>query len=213
MNNMQQLKLVIERYGVMLIGIIILLFVVIGTYLNTRSSNDIVQMTSVESKVTSVFHDETTEESWVYVDVKGEVKQPGVYRLREGERVVDAIKMAGGFLEEAAEIQLNLAQLLHDQMLIYVPNINDSTLLEEIPVGESHSGVGTEGVTNNLININTADVAQLTQLPGIGTKKAEAIVAHRQQNGFYPTIEALMEVTGIGQSTFETLKEWITVEP
>lgn len=153
----------------------------------------------------------TTQEMIIYVDVKGEVRDPGVYQLSNGARVMDAIESAGGLTNEADEDQLNLALLLSDQMVIVVPNINQ-TLEEEYSMVNHFANEIDEDPHNELkININVADVAELTLLPGIGEKKAQAIIDYREENGSYQTIEDLMNVSGIGQKTFDKLSSMISV--
>ncbi|MGX7076419.1 helix-hairpin-helix domain-containing protein [Globicatella sanguinis] len=153
----------------------------------------------------------TTQEMIIYVDVKGEVRDPGVYQLSNGARVMDAIESAGGLTNEADEDQLNLALLLSDQMVIVVPNINQ-TLEEEYSMVNHFANEIDEDPYNELkININVADVAELTLLPGIGEKKAQAIIDYREENGSYQTIEDLMNVSGIGQKTFDKLSSMISV--
>ncbi|WPC08037.1 SLBB domain-containing protein [Globicatella sp. PHS-GS-PNBC-21-1553] len=113
----------------------------------------------------------TTQEMIIYVDIKGEVRDPGVYQLSNGARVMDAIESAGGLTNEADEDQLNLALLLSDQMVIVVPNINQ-TLEEEFSMVNYFANETDEDPHNELkININVADVAELTLLPGIGEKR------------------------------------------
>nr|WP_276934491.1 helix-hairpin-helix domain-containing protein [Globicatella sulfidifaciens] len=154
----------------------------------------------------------TTQEMIIYVDVKGEVRDPGVYQLSNGARVMDAIEAAGGLTNEADEDQLNLALLLSDQMVIVVPNINQ-TLEEEFSIVNHFANEIDEEPHNELkININVADVAELTLLPGIGEKKAQAIIDYREEYGSYQTIEDLMNVSGIGQKTFDKLSSMISVQ-
>ncbi|MGX7078416.1 helix-hairpin-helix domain-containing protein [Globicatella sanguinis] len=154
----------------------------------------------------------TTQEMIIYVDVKGEVRDPGVYQLSNGARVMDAIESAGGLTNEADEDQLNLALLLSDQMVIVVPNINQ-TLVEEFSMVNHFANEIDEDPHNELkININVADVAELTLLPGIGEKKAQAIIDYREEYGSYQTIEDLMNVSGIGQKTFDKLSSMISVQ-
>lgn len=154
----------------------------------------------------------TTQEMIIYVDIKGEVRDPGVYQLSNGARVMDAIESAGGLTNEADEDQLNLALLLSDQMVIVVPNINQ-TLEEEFSMVNYFANETDEDPHNELkININVADVAELTLLPGIGEKKAQAIIDYREEYGSYQTIEDLMNVSGIGQKTFDKLSSMISVQ-
>lgn len=140
---------------------------------------------------------------WV-VDIKGAVSKPGIYEVAKNMRVQDAIDLAGGLLPNAETRQLNFAQHLADQMLIYVPVEG-----EEVEISASSDSVATED--NRKININTANEQELQALPGIGEKKALQIVSYRTENGSFATAEDLMEVSGIGQKTFDALKELITI--
>lgn len=140
------------------------------------------------------------------VDVKGAVKHPGVYSVTEDERVIDVIAKAGGLLENGDESKINLSQKVADEMVIYVPY-----------VGEEGTGIFAQESTSNQsatdkVNINQADSADLQTLPGIGPGKADAIIEYRDQNGPFKTIEDLMNVSGIGEKTFEKLKEHIAVQ-
>ena len=154
----------------------------------------------------------TTQEMIIYVDIKGEVRDPGVYQLSNGARVMDAIESAGGLTNEADEDQLNLALLLSDQMVIVVPNINQ-TLEEEFSMVNYFANETDEDPHKELkININVTNVAELTLLPGIGEKKAQAIIDYREEYGSYQTIEDLMNVSGIGQKTFDKLSSMISVQ-
>lgn len=148
--------------------------------------------------------EETSKAPIIYVDIKGAVKYPGVYQLEAGSRVIDIIEVAGGLLNEADETNLNQAMLLTDQMMIYVP-IEGEQVNQDIPTLFDESQV-------HKININTADVGQLVSLPGIGVKKAEAIIQYRKDNGSFQTIEDLKEVSGIGDKIFEQLKEQVSIQ-
>ncbi|MDW0109006.1 helix-hairpin-helix domain-containing protein [Sporosarcina aquimarina] len=144
----------------------------------------------------------------IVVDVKGAVLHPNVYTLTEGQRVIDAISAAGGYTQNADSKLLNHAQRLADETVIYVPIIG-----EEVPVFEMPEvGTGTPNKeVSLLVNINIADEQQLMTLTGIGPAKASAIVKYRTEQGVFQQIEDLMKVTGIGQKTFETLSDSISV--
>lgn len=147
----------------------------------------------------------------IYVDVKGEVQAPGMFEMQAGDRVQDAILMAGGFTNQADQMQVNLAGLLTDQMMIIVPKHGQELVGLDQTLAVSPVG-SPSGEDSTLININTAEVNELTELPGIGPKKAEQIIAHREANGSFQKIENLTDVSGIGEKTFEQLKDKITVQ-
>lgn len=155
--------------------------------------------------------------SMVMVDVKGAVKQPGVYKLPTESRVIDAITLAGGYLEVADARLINHAQKIVDEMVIYVPLKGE--LLEEqvmenlVTVPASGSNHSENSPSNEgKVNINTADEATLMTLPGIGPSKAQAILIYRQENGQFKVVEDLKAVSGIGDKTFEKLVDLITVK-
>ena len=132
----------------------------------------------------------------IYVHVLGAVLAPGLYELREGDRVVDAIAVAGGFAEGADETQLNLARLVADGEQIVVP-------LMGAPVAP--------GEQSGKVNLNTASLEQLETLPRVGPALAQRILDWREQNGRFSAVEDLMSVTGIGDKTFEGMRELVTV--
>lgn len=145
----------------------------------------------------------------LYVDIQGAVKAPGVYQLPTGSRLLDAVAAAGGLLPEASKKHLNQAALLEDQMFIYVyqeGEVPDQAL----PVDGGLENPGASASTSDLININSADLMRLQELPGIGPAKAQAIVSHREEYGSFASLEAIMDVSGIGKKTFESLKDSIT---
>ena len=144
--------------------------------------------------------------STVVVDVKGQVAMPGVYTLSANKRVLDAITLAGGLLPTADERMLNLAAKLVDEMVIYVPTEGEQTSFLR-PI------VQVPGTTSDseLININTSDENELMTLSGIGPSKAKAIINYREENGLFQSIEQLKEVSGIGDQTFEAIKDFISI--
>ncbi|KIL53408.1 hypothetical protein KP77_03840 [Jeotgalibacillus alimentarius] len=133
----------------------------------------------------------------IYVDIKGAIKQSGVYEMNIGDRVIDLIDEAGGELPSADMTAVNMAQKLFDEMVIIVPE----KLSEEAV---------TQTVQSDKININAAKAAELETIPGIGPSKAAAIIQYREENGFFKTIEDIMNISGIGEKTFEQLKEFIS---
>lgn len=148
--------------------------------------------------------------STVMVDVKGAVHYPGVYELTAEERIIDAIQLAGGYTEEANSNGINHAQKLLDEMVIYIPKKGED--VETMTTGQVVQVATTSNTTSSLINLNKADETQLTTLPGIGPSKAQAIISYREEHGAFKSIEDLKNVTGIGDKTFERLKEFIEVK-
>ena len=148
----------------------------------------------------------TTQEAVIFVDIKGAVKNPGVYQMKSGDRVKDALEAAGGLTGEADSQKVNLAQRVEDQMVIVVPKVGEEAT--EMPAGLT----GKEASKEGKVNINTATVEELKTLKGVGEKKAEAIIEYRKKNGSFKTKEDLMKVRGIGKKLFESFQERIVTQ-
>ncbi len=146
------------------------------------------------------------EDIAVFVEVKGAVNKPGVYELSEGDRVLSAIELAGGYLAQSDTKSINHAQKVEDEMVIYVPL--EGEVIEQI------ASISTPGNSNGggLVNINKADASILTTLPGIGPAKADAIISFREENGPFKETADLMKVTGIGKKTYEKLEALLTAK-
>ena len=152
----------------------------------------------------------TANSKWLIVDVEGAVNKPGVYRLLATARVYDAIQHAGGLTEQADTSAINQAQKLHDQSQVFVPDKNNSSTASNTA---QTTAANTDNSTTDskTINLNTADVTELQNLPGVGPKKAELIIQYRQEKGSFSKIEDLTEVQGIGEKTFAKIKSQLTV--
>ena len=148
----------------------------------------------------------------IVVDVKGAVQHPGVYPFTTENRIIDAIQAAGGYSEKADTRFINHAQKLSDELVIYVPVIGEGI---EQPATVVMSGGTTSTASSGqeeTVNINSATEAELTTLPGIGPSKAAAIIAYREENGQFASVEDLKNVSGIGDKTFEQLQQLIAVK-
>lgn len=139
----------------------------------------------------------------IYVDISGEVKNPGVYLVEEGTRLFQVIEQAGGLTEDASVEQINQAETVIDGQKILIPAKGEEQFLESTET----PGKNAQG----LININTADSTVLQELPGVGPVTAEKIIAYRTEHGSFKSPEDIKEVSGIGDATFEKLKDKITV--
>ena len=148
----------------------------------------------------------------VYVHICGAVNDPGVYEMKPGDRIFNAVDAASGFTDEAATDYVNLAQEITDGMKITIPTEAEAEAMEEASAGSGTGPVGYSGSSDGRININTADVTALTSITGIGPTRAEAIIAYREQNGAFGSIEDIKNVSGIGDSTFNKMKDEITVQ-
>lgn len=144
----------------------------------------------------------------VVVHVAGSVSKPGLYTLEEGQRVGDAVEIAGGFTGDANSSAVNLARVLVDGEQVWVPSVREAS---ESNSSASENAGPSSAANSALININTATVEELTQLNGVGTATAEKIIAERTQNGSFASIEDIMRVSGIGEKRFEAIKKFICV--
>ena len=147
----------------------------------------------------------------IQVHVAGAVVRPGLYDLPEGSRVMDAIDAAGGFVAEADKNSLNLAARVEDAQRLDVPYVagfvpEDNQSFTVITEGTPSSSTGSE-----LVDINTASLAELDKLPGIGPTTAQKIIEYRDVAGPFATIEDIVNVSGIGAATFDEIKNLITV--
>lgn len=152
---------------------------------------------------------QTSVNTTMYVDVKGAVKQPGMKKVESTMRVIDAVQLAGGFASNADEKQVNLAQKLTDSQVVYIPKRG-----EKVPAavaGSSATGGASAESEAPQVNLNTADLTGLQQLDGVGEKKAEKILAYRQEHGGFKSTDELKNVNGFGDKTLERLKPQITV--
>lgn len=150
--------------------------------------------------------------SEVYVDVDGAVVTPGVYRLREGARVAQAIDAAGGLTPEADVAGLNRASKVTDGQKIHVPTVGEqqASIAEAGVDGGTSASSGVSGATG-LVNINTASAAELQTLSGIGPSMAQSIIDERTKNGAFASVDDLMRVSGIGEKKLAKIKDCICV--
>jgi competence protein ComEA len=176
-------------------------------------TEDIFSVTAKEAEMEQSVNESDAEPEIIKVDVKGAVKSPGIFTAQAGDRVIDLISAAGSFTEKADTDKVNFAQIIEDQMVIYVPEIGeeDKGNLENIQVGTSGDAV-TKGTSGGLVNLNTATQEDLQTLTGIGPSKANAILEYRETAGKFKEVDELKQVTGIGDKTFERLRDSISVK-
>lgn len=168
--------------------IILIILLAVAMRINENNKNKVIVSKNVQTEV---------GEEFIYVDVDGAVVNPGVYKLKKGSRVFEAIKKAGGLSEDADTSSLNQAKFVEDGEKITIPVSNDDM---------SYS----DGSDSKLININTADKTRLTELSGVGDAIADRIIEYRNKTRF-SSIEDIKNVKGIGDATFEKIKNQITV--
>ncbi len=182
------------------------------------NSENVSETTSADSKTASA--EETTEdnsETTVTVYVCGAVVNEGVYELPAGSRLSDALRAAGGYDANALHGYVNLAKLVEDGERVYFPDYQEFEELGLVPMsGDSTESASNETAGDSIssggkVNINTADVEQLKSLPGIGDTKAADIIAYREEHGSFGSIEDIQNVNGIGESTYNRISSYITV--
>lgn len=162
---------------------------------------------SSEKEVKKEAKEESVEQDLITVDVKGAVKSPGIYDLPLGSRVHDAVQKAGGLTDEADSKSLNLAQKVSDEALVYVP-----TKGEEAASLQAASGTSSSTSKEKKVNLNKASLEELKQVKGLGGKRAQDIIDHREANGKFKSVDELKKVSGIGAKTIEKLKDYVTVD-
>ena len=162
---------------------------------------------SSEKEIKKEEKEESAEQDLITVDVKGAVKSPGLYDLPVGSRVHDAVQKAGGLTEEADSKSLNLAQKISDEALVYVP-----TKGEEVASQQAASGTTPSTSKDKKVNLNKASLEELKQVKGLGGKRAQDIIDHREANGKFKSVDELKKVSGIGAKTIEKLKDYVTVD-
>lgn len=146
----------------------------------------------------------------IAVDVKGAVKNPGVYTVNAEDRVYDAIIAAGGYKNNADSKTINHAAHVQDEMVIYVPKRGEE-IEPTMPIAVTTQPIETQSSTN-AVNINTADEAGLQTISGIGPAKAKTIIQYRTENGPFQSVDDLKNISGFGDKTVERLRPLVTVQ-
>ncbi|WP_233713319.1 helix-hairpin-helix domain-containing protein [Lederbergia citri] len=199
----------LEKYKTLLVGAIV---VGLATFLflSQPKDNQVVVNANLPLEEAKNPGIETIKEdqsypSKIFVDVKGAVKIPGIYEAIESDRVFDMIEKAGGLVEKADEGQVNFAQKVYDEMVIYIPKVGEE--VENLFFNDT-----SPSKQNDKVNINKANSVELETLPGIGPAKATAIIEYREENGPFKQVEDIQKISGIGAKTFERLQDLITIK-
>ena len=192
-----------------------------GFFLLKPTSQTPVKETNLQAEVAAVSKDSSTEkevkkeekeepleQDQITVDVKGAVKSPGIYDLPVGSRIHDAVQKAGGLTEEADSKSLNLAQKVSDEALVYVPTKGEEAASQQ----QAASGTTPSTSKEKKVNLNKASLEELKQVKGLGGKRAQDIIDHREANGKFKSVDELKKVSGIGAKTIEKLKDYVTVD-
>ncbi|HEM4745288.1 TPA: helix-hairpin-helix domain-containing protein [Streptococcus suis] len=169
------------------------------------------EQTSSGQEQTEEISTEVSEEpSQLVVDVKGAVDKPGLYTLEAGARVNDAVEAAGGLTSQADPKSINLAQKLSDEAVVYVASKDEN--ISAVTSTTASSAMSPEEKSTSLVNLNTATEADLQTISGIGAKRATDIIAYREANGGFKSVDDLNNVSGIGDKTMESIRPYVTVE-
>lgn len=220
----------LKKYRYVILSGILIVFLL---FLIFNKSDDEIELTSDLTLEVEEESNEEVEEEKIKIDIKGAVKNPGVYELASNSRVDDAIKISGGLTKDADTSVINLSKNLTDEMVIIIytkdeiaemksgstsvkyiekecicPKIeNDACVDNVIDNKPNDSNLSIE----QKVSLNNATIAELMELPGIGEVKAKAIIAYREENGGFKAIEELLEVNGIGESTFNKIKDQLSL--
>ena len=211
---------------------IILIILLLVIFL-IKDKEDNIEEEIVKNEEINLEKNVDTTISKIKVDIKGAVKNPGVYEVEENSRVSDVIDISGGLTNEADTSVINLSKNVVDEMVIIIytkdeinemkkgstsikyiekecicPKLENDACIENsidnIPDNNSNS-------TNGKISLNSASIDELMTLDGIGEKKAQAIIEYRNKNGGFKSIEEILEVDGIGSATYEKIKDRLTI--
>lgn len=205
-----------KKQKIIVVVLIIIMCIVIGYYIISKTEkydySDIEKISNIIEEDQEV--DDNIIENKIVIHITGEVEEEGVIELEKGARISDAIEEAGGTTEEADLSNVNLAYSLSDGQKVKIPNINEKD--EEIIVVEEKAGdnIIIEGNKSKeeKININKAAQTEIETLLGIGPSTALKIITYRNEHGKFKNIEDIKNVSGIGDSKFENIKEYICVE-
>lgn len=233
------MKKVKELFNRKLILSIVTMFVIAGlsfVYISNTNKelkkSEVYDLEVEEKKTNNLEIEEAIK--YITVDIKGEVKSPGVYKIEEGKRVVDAINASGGLTKKAVTKYINLSKVLKDEDVIIINNISelkkieDKKNIEEIKINnKSNISVKESDVITNdksdivkesdsnkntIVNINTCTLEELLSINGIGESKAKSIIEYRENVGLFTSKEDIMKVSGIGNSLYDKIKDYITTE-
>lgn len=214
------------RY-IILSGLLIIVFLFFN-----KNSDEIELTSDLSLEIKEEVTEEIPKEEKIKVDIKGAVKNPGVYEINSNGRVADAIEISGGLTNDADTSIINLSKNLTDEMVIIIytkeevaemlkgstsikyiekecicPKIENDACIDNVIDNKPDTNTSNE----QKVSLNSATIDELMQLPGIGEVKAKAIIVYREENGGFKSIEELLEVNGIGESTFNKIKDQLSL--
>lgn len=215
------------KYVITIFLFMLIIFYIVFVKVNLKSKEkNLVDNQVVINEVDKVEVD--LKDDLVYVDIKGAVKKPGVYKINSDKKIIDVITIAGGLMENANTDNINLSKKVTDEMVIIIytdEEVKNSNIVDTVikvidkecvcPNIQNDGCINTEindSITNvnKTININTATLDELMSINGLGEAKAKAIIKYREENGYFKIIDDLLNVSGIGEALFEKIKEYIT---
>ena len=215
------------KYVITIFLFMLIIFYIVFVKVNLKSKEkNLVDNQVVINEVEKVEVD--LKDDLVYVDIKGAVKKPGVYKINSDKKIIDVITIAGGLMENANTDNINLSKKVTDEMVIIIytdEEVKNSNIVDTVikvidkecvcPNIQNDGCINTEindSITNvnKTININTATLEELMSINGLGEAKAKAIIKYREENGYFKIIDNLLNVSGIGEALFEKIKEYIT---
>ncbi|HEM6182607.1 TPA: helix-hairpin-helix domain-containing protein [Streptococcus suis] len=168
------------------------------------------QASSSQEQTEETSTEVSKEPSQLVIDVKGAVEKPGLYTLEADARVNDAVEAAGGLTSQADPKSINLAQKLSDEAVVYVASKDEN--ISVVASTTTSSAMSQEEKNTSLVNLNTATEADLQTISGIGAKRATDIIAYREANGGFKSVDDLNNVSGIGDKTMESIRPYVTVD-
>lgn len=188
---------------------VIAILIVAVSFFGSYGKKDDLTLTTPDGDAVQVAesNDSATSAKLIYVDISGEVNNQGVYQVAEGTRLFEVIEKAGGLTKRAGIESVNQAEVVTDGQKIVIPNKRGQGLV----AGGAGQAENLGMTDNGLVNINVADSSGLQEIPGVGPVTAEKILEYRNSNGSFKSKEDLMNVSGIGQKTFDKIKDMITV--
>ena len=208
-----------QKIGLILAALLIVILAFIwlfSIYGNDQPKNEIKKSQESNNEIEFKLGIKEKENKIIMVDISGEIITPGVVKLPEGSRIIDAITAAGGKTEDADLSKVNLAYILDDGVQLYIPRYNEKLEKEivqtEPGVGIIQEGINTTSKKDSKVNINTANKEKLATLPGIGEGTAEKIIEYRSKTGKFKAIDEIKKIPGIGDSKFKSLKDKITIK-
>lgn len=209
----------LENKQKIIIGII--LFIMIGViiyycYTNLQETREEILISEEESQAEQQIEETEQEETKketeeIIIHIAGAVQKEGILKMEEGSRVADAIEKAGGLKENASTKNVNLAYMIEDGQKIYIPTIEEDQEDEIAVITSGEFGENETKEKSKIVNINTATIDELQEIPGIGESTAQKIITYRKENGKFTKIEDLKNVSGIGEAKFNQMKEYISI--